>query len=133
MQLTDMFEKRTGFRIEPRMRRIRRAAHTVTGLFVLSYISFCVLDLDLSAFPSNDSATDSRVVLIETAETAEILSAMNAASDRFAASAPLPLIAESVRLQQINLRRYSRVREIRRRLRRLPPPRFSASDSSSAA
>jgi len=102
-----------------------QAIHILTAVFVCSYISFHVLDLDLSDFPSTDSSGETTLAIIEAPETTELSTAMSENSFRIMPSLLDPAIKESIRLQQKNLRRQTRVRDTRSRLRRLVIPRSS--------
>jgi|SRR5580765_2730928 hypothetical protein len=114
-----MFEKRASSRA-----RILNL-HILTAVFVCSYISFHVLDLDLSGFPLTDSCDETTLAITEAPETTELSAAMSENSFRIMPSLLDPAIKESIRLQQKNLRRQTRVRDTRLRLRRLMIPRSS--------
>lgn len=121
-----MFEKRTSSRARILNRyRLWRAIHILTAVFVCSYISFHVLDLDLSDFPLTDSSDETTLAITEAPETTELSAAMSENSFRIMPSLLDPAIKESIRLQQKNLRRQTRVRDNRLRLRRLMIPRSS--------
>jgi len=128
-----MVEKRASSAIRIINRhRLWRAIHILSALFVCSYISFHVLDLDLSDFPLTEPSGETTLVIIEAPETTELASAISETSFRVTPSLVDPAIKESIRFQQKNLLRHTRVRDARLRLHRLTIPRFSASDSSPA-
>src|SRR5712692_10821570 len=110
-----------------------RAIHILSALFVCSYISFHVLDLDLSDFPLTEPSGETTLVIIEAPETTELASAISETSFRVTPSLVDPAIKESIRFQQKNLLRHTRGRDTRLRLYRLTIPRPSAFESSPAA
>src|SRR5712692_11148674 len=129
-----MVEKRASSAIRIINRhRLWRAIHILSALFVCSYISFHVLDLDLSDFPLTEPSGETTLVIIEAPETTELASAINETSFRVTPSLVDPAIKESIRFQQKNLLRHTRVRDARLRLYRLTIPRPSAFESSPAA
>ena len=128
-----MVEKRASSAIRIINRhRLWRAIHIVTALFVLSYISFQVLDLDLSDFPTSESSGETSLAIVEASESTELASAINETSFRVTPSLVDPAIKESIRFQQKNLLQHTRVRNPRTRLHRLTVPRSSPVDASAA-
>lgn len=129
-----------------------RCAHILSVVFVFSYIAFEVLDLDLSdltahhkarhaatarkrSVPLRHAPLEKTVVITEALKVTEIVNTGNPDGFWIAPSLVQPATAtfkESIRIQQKNLLRTSRFRN----LRLLSPPRIippSNSDSSSAA
>jgi hypothetical protein len=102
--------------------RLWRAIHILSAVFVCSYLSFHVLDLDLSDFPLTDPSGETTLAITEAPETTELFTAMSENRFRIMPSLLDPSIKESIRLQQKNLRRQTRVRDTRLRLRRLMIP-----------
>lgn len=129
-----MFEKRASSpaRILNRY-RLWRAIHILTAVFVCSYISFHVLDLDLSDFPLTDSSGETTLAIIEAPETTELSTAMSENSFRTARALLQPSIKELLRSQQKTLVQHTPYRDTRIRLHRLTIPRSSPSDFSPAA
>ena len=127
-----MFDKRASSRARVLNRyRPSRTIHILTAVFVCSYISFHVLDLDLSDFPLTDSSDETTLAITEAPETTEFSSAMSENSFGIMPSLLDPAIKESIRLEQKNLRRQTRVRDTRLRVRRLVIPRsYTAVDPS---
>jgi len=113
--------------------RFWRCAHILSAVFVFSYIAFEVLDLDLSDFPLRHAPLEKTAVITEALKVTEIVNTGNPDGFWIAPSLFQPAtFKESIRIQQKNLLRTSRFRN----LRLLSPPRIippSNSDSSSAA
>ena len=99
--------------------RLWRAIHIVTALFVLSYISFQVLDLDLSDFPTSESSGETSLAIVEASESTELASAINETSFRVTPSLVDPAIKESIRFQQKNRLRHICIPDTWIRLRHL--------------
>ena len=111
-----------------------RVIHIVTAVFVLLYIAFDVLDLDLSDFPLKQAAHERTVIIAETPKTVELTQALSADSFRIVSSLQQPLVSkDSIRFQQNHLVQPARFRETRILLHRLNLPQFSNTNSSPAA
>jgi hypothetical protein len=112
--------------------RTWRVIHIIAAVFVCSYISFHVLDLDLSDFPISESSSEGSLAILETSESTELASAINEQGFRVIPSSLNATIEESIRSQNHNLPGKAPIRDIRVYLR-LMVPRFSASESPPAA
>ena len=130
-----MFEKRACSAIRfIKPYRLWRTIHLAGAIFVFSFISFQVLDLDLSDFPLKEAPGEGTVIMIEAPETTELTNTISEDSFRTAAAALLqPSIQELLRSQQKTLVQHTPYRDTRIRLHRLTIPRSSPSDSSPAA
>ena len=122
---------RTLFRL-PKRRGLRRAIHVISAIFVFSFVSFQVLDPDLSDFASDQSSGDTILITAETPETTELANAISQDSLRIVSSLSQLPLTESIRLRQKHLRRYTTSRATQIHLHRLKIPRSSVSDSSAA-
>ena len=81
--------------------RLWRLVHTVTVVFVFSYIAFDVLDLDLSDFPLKQVARERVVVVTESPKGTELANLLDHDGLRMKPSLLDPSIfKESIRLQQ---------------------------------
>ena len=110
-----------------------RLTRIVGAVFVLSYVFFQVLDLDLSDFPLKETSEERAVVLTEASETTELTQAISEDSFRLVVVQLQHLLKGSIAFQQ----RYSflppRLREVRIQWHRRKIPRSLTADSSPAA
>ena len=113
--------------------QIWKLIHLVSAVFVLSYVFFQVLDLDLSDFPLKAAPEERAVVLTEATETTELTNAISEDSFRLVVLQSQPSVKQVIRFQQKNFFHPALQREVRIYLHRLKIPRSSALDSSSAA
>ena len=112
----------------------RRWMHVASAVFVLSYIAFDVLDLDLSDFPLKETSHERTAIIAETPKTVELTNALSADSFRITSSLLQPFESkESIRFQQKTLLQPTRFRDTRIHLHRFHLPQSSNSDSSPAA
>jgi hypothetical protein len=119
-----------------RPRRLRRSIHSihiVGALFVLSYVSFQVLDLDLSDFPLKHAAAERASAVLEAPEATQLSNVMCVDSFGTAAAPEQICGGDSIRSQESNLLRHAPFRDIRIHLHRLTIPLPSPSDPSVAA
>jgi hypothetical protein len=114
--------------------RLWRLVHTVTVVFVFSYIAFDVLDLDLSDFPLKQVARERVVVVTESPKGTELANLLDHDGLRMKPSLLDPSIfKESIRLQHKDKLIALRFRADRIHVLRLGLPRSSTLDSSPAA
>ena len=113
--------------------RLWRMTHIVGAAFVLFYVFFQVLDLDLSGFPLKEASEERTVVLTEASETTELTNTISGDSLRVAVMELQLSLKGSIAFQQQNFLRPTRPREVRIQLHRLKIPRSPAAESSPAA
>lgn len=113
--------------------RLWRLTHIVGAVFVLFYVFFQVLDLDLSDFPLREVSEERTVALTESSETTELTNAISEDSFRLVVLQVQPSFKESIAFRQKHFLRAGWLPDFRIRLHRLKIPRSSKSDASLAA
>ena len=114
--------------------RLWQPLHIVGAVFVLAYVFFQVLDLDLSSFPLNADPAERTAILTEASETTELSNTISEDSFRLAPLPLQPFIKESIGFpQKTVLNSPALRREITIHLHRFKIPGFSDSDYSPAA
>jgi hypothetical protein len=132
-RFNDLFVKRILSAIRlMKWHRLRRPIHIVSAVFVLSYVSFQVLDLDLSDFPLKHAAAERASVILESPETTELSHTLSEDSFGFAWSLEQQCANNSTCSQAANSLRHAPFPDIRIRLHRLTIPSSSPLDPSTA-
>ena len=116
----------------PGTSRFCRIVHIATAVFVLSYVFFQVLDLDLSNFPLKHVPENRALALVESTETIQIAQVISEDSLRFAV-VQLQSLEDAMVLQQRSLFHTALPRPVQIQLHRLKMPRSSAPDAAPVA
>lgn len=116
----------------PGTSRFCRIVHIATAVFVLSYVFFQVLDLDLSNFPLKHVPENRALALVESTETIQIAQVISEDSLRFAV-VQLQSLEDAMVLQQRSPFHTARPRPVQIQLHRLKMPRSSAPDAGPVA
>lgn len=117
----------------PGTSRFCRIVHIATAVFVLSYVFFQVLDLDLSNFPLKHVPENRALALVESTETIQIAQVISEDSLRFAVVQLPKSLEDAMVLQQRSLFHTALPRPVQIQLHRLKMPRSSAPDAAPVA